>query len=216
MTVSQGGTVIASTPLNGGNSDAAIAVGRFFSDATLTITDPGSSVTANGDMYVGHGGTGTLIVENFGNLTAGATEGGVAGGLGIGSGSTGSGTSRGGTGTATVTSGGTIDDLGAMTIGGTGVDGSLGVSDGGKVIATDHIRLGTGATVDGTYYFGAGTLDVNAGGTVEVLGAGPSRHRRASRSAIRRSAPARSRSRGPARWSISAAIPSTWGITAPR
>ena len=171
MTVSQGGTVIASTPLDGGNSDAAIAVGRFASSATLTITDPGSSVTANGDMYVGHAGTGSLVVENFGNLTAGASEGGASGGLGIGSGSTGVGTSRGGTGSATVTSHGTITDLGGLTIGGTGVNGSMSVSDGGKVIATDHIRLGAGATVDGTYYFGAGTLDVNAGGTVEVLGA---------------------------------------------
>ncbi len=170
MTVSGGGTVTVGTESNAFDASVALAVGHDYANGTLTITDPGSSVTADGNMYVGRGGTGSLVVENYGNLTAGATEGGIAGLLAIGTGQSTAGGAIGGTGSALVTSDGTIDDLGALSVGGNGVNGSMTVTDGGVVDVNGQILLGVGNTIDGTYHTGIGTLDVGAGGTVAIVG----------------------------------------------
>ncbi|HEY1489203.1 MAG TPA: hypothetical protein VGF84_24065 [Micromonosporaceae bacterium] len=153
--VSQGGTPTAGTDDKHGNVGVAIAVGRLFSNATITITDPGSSVTANGNMYVGRGGTGTLIVENHGVLTAGATEGGTGGTLNIGLGNTSYVGGIGGSGSATITNHGTVDDLGVMTIGGQGVNGAVSVDDGGLLTVQTDIHVGLGVINGGTYYTGS-------------------------------------------------------------
>ncbi|MBV9783263.1 MAG: Hint domain-containing protein [Acidisphaera sp.] len=162
MTVSQGGSVTVGTPVNSSSASAAAAIGRA-GNATLTVTDPGSSFTANGNMYVGRSGASTLSIENYGNLTAGS-----GGTFSVGVGNSTTATNIGGTGTATVTTNGTLNDLGLFDLGGNGVSGTVNVNGGGLVKAAGQIRIGVGSTIAGTYYTGNGTLDIGAGGTVEL------------------------------------------------
>ena len=60
LTVSQGGTVLAGTPNS--NTIAALDIGRY-GVGSMFLTDPGSTVTADGFMLVGRGGSGSLQIE---------------------------------------------------------------------------------------------------------------------------------------------------------
>ena len=186
LTISQGGTVKSGT--TDSSVTNAFTVGRQ-STGTVTITDAGSSLTADGAVYVGRTGTGSLAVKNHATMTVGLDGKGV-GGLTIG-GSNANATAAtsvyvGGSGTATVTSDGYIDSLQNVYVGSTGTDGTLTVDDGGTVEAANRILVGNSGTVaaggtvttstgtttvaTATTFTATGTIDVDAGGTLKTDG----------------------------------------------
>jgi len=162
----------ASATFGSTNSDslAAVGIGRA-GDGALTVDGSGSTVTSDGGVYVGRGAAGTLVVSNQAvfNETAAATY------FEVGDGSSSSNSHVGGTGSATVESDGTLSAAGDLRIGGYGVNGAVTVSTGGLVSATAStsataIGLGVSGTVDGVFESGTGSLDIEAGGTVDVAG----------------------------------------------
>lgn len=141
--------------------------------AQVQVEDAGSRLIANGYVLLGRGGDATLTIENDASMLANdATLNG--GGMGIGAGRSagpGSTTAIGGSGTATVTTDGVLDvnsNTSGITVGGNGVDGLLSVDSGGVVLTGTGMTIGTATKANGTIYGGAGTLDIGAGGTVEV------------------------------------------------
>ncbi len=185
LTVSQGGSVISGTANS--NLISALAIGRQ-GNGTVTVTDPGSQMTANGVLYVGRGGTSSLIVENQGSVVIGL-DGTNTGNLAIG----GEGTSTGGTlfmggiGTAQITSGGAATSQSNINV---GLDGSTGFLNliGGTAVADgllhigDSVTLSPGATLISpigttsvtttTVESGTGVVTVGAGGLLQANGAG--------------------------------------------
>lgn len=193
LTVSMGGTVVAST-LNSA-SLSALSVGKL-GNGSVTITDAGSSIDTTGAVYVGRAGTGTLTVENHGSLVLSPDPTSNAnlaiGGAGLTSGTV-SGTVTntlfmGGSGTALVTNDGLISTQGGVTIGENGAAGTLTVNNGGTVLAATHFEIGAsislaagttlistaGTTVasSGTIIGSAGSVAIGPGGTVIADGAG--------------------------------------------
>jgi T5SS/PEP-CTERM-associated repeat protein/autotransporter passenger strand-loop-strand repeat protein len=187
LTVSQGGSVAAGTADS--SLISALAIARQGS-GTVTVTDPGSQVTANGFVYVSRGGTGSLIVENQGSVAIGF-DGKGAGGLQIGGGGTSTGGTLfvGGTGTALITAGGSVFSEGVIEVGLNGSTGSLTVADG--AVQTDgQLRIGastvvaTGGTVisptsttvvlSPTVETGTGAVTVGSGGVLTVDQSGSS------------------------------------------
>ena len=164
MTVSQGGSVIAAT-LNS-NVLTPMAIGSH-GNGTLTVTDAGSQVTAVGEPFVGSAGTGTLTVESGASFLVEPDETGLAGLIvGVGRPS-----STGGLGIATVTSGGVLIDEGYLTVGESGTQGELTVSDGGTIEVGTSLLVGNTNTIAiGETYAGNGTLTIGAGSTVELTG----------------------------------------------
>ncbi|WP_158923365.1 Hint domain-containing protein [Acidisphaera sp. S103] len=170
LTVSQGGSVNATT--YNSNLYNSIAIGRL-GNGTLTVTDPGSRVSANGLVYVAHTETGTLTVENSATFLATPDATGVAGVI-IGEGND---NGVGGTGIADVTTGGDLLSQGYVIVGLRGTAGQLTVN-GGTVQVGTTLAVGTGGTITGTggviandtTESGNGTLSIGTGGTVELTG----------------------------------------------
>jgi collagen type I alpha len=178
-TTDSSGTLIveggASATFGSTNSDAlaAIGVGRG-GDGTITVDgsgSPGTTLTANGGVYIGRGAAGVLVISNDGvlNETVANTY------FQIGVGSSSSNSHIGGTGSATVESDGTLSIAGFLLVGGNGVNGALTISTGGIVSATvstldSGIQIGNSATITGTPELGTGSIEIDAGGTLEATG----------------------------------------------
>ena len=127
LTVSHGGSVTVGTANS--NINTSLAIGRL-GNGTLTLTDPGSEVTANGIAYVAHTATGTLLVENSATFLAAWTVG--VGGIIIGDGNT---HGVGGIGFGTIETGGVLDSQGYVYVGYEGTEGQLTILNGGTVQA---------------------------------------------------------------------------------
>jgi T5SS/PEP-CTERM-associated repeat protein len=186
LVISLGGKVVSGTPDNA--TFSAVGVGRE-ANGSITITDPGSSETANGQFYVGRVAAGTLTVENHGSLSVGVDglgNGGLnIGGAGLASGST---LIAGGSGTGFVTTSGDVFSQQNVTVGENGTDGALTINGGGTVEAGRALLLGNSITLvagdtiispSGTTTVTAptvasanGTITVGAGGLLKVDGTG--------------------------------------------
>ena len=93
-----------------------------------------------------------------------------ASGMTIGRGGTAAGFT-GGSGTATVTSGGLLEINSAITgmaVGGYGVNGTLNISNAGRVLTGIGMTVGTATNIAGVVRGGSGVVNVSAGGTIEV------------------------------------------------
>ena len=191
LLVSQGGTVLA------GSQDealgSALSIGRR-STGSVTITDPGSNITADGVVNVGRAGDGSLTVENHGTLTSLTDTTGVAGidigGPGVGGVSTSNGvtyTMVGGSGSALVTGSGYMFSLQTINVGTGGTDGTLTVDQGGTAEAGTQIIIGNSVSVaagdtifnpvgsiisSGTVIGTTGVLNVAPGGVPKADGSG--------------------------------------------
>jgi T5SS/PEP-CTERM-associated repeat protein len=180
MLISQGGTVLGGTPYA---ADEAITIGGS-AGATggLTVTDAGSELLATGQLSVGLGGAGSLLIENQGTVVSGnntvdKSEGFDAGQL------------AGSSGEVTVTgSGSKLSNTGRFVVGDAGA-GSLSTvvttpgtvtSLAGATIANAASASGSSASVTGTGSnwqitgalqvgaAGAGALDISDGGRVSA------------------------------------------------
>ncbi|MGA3400036.1 MAG: hypothetical protein ABSC95_12520, partial [Acetobacteraceae bacterium] len=171
LTVAQGGTV----DVGSANSSLIYSLGIANDGGTgaVTVTGAGSSLTANGYLLDGRGGSGSLTVENDGVVVvndAALTGSGIGIGAGRSAGPNGA-DNFGGNGVAVITSGGTLDlnsTVSGMTVGGNGVSGALTVNHSGMVLAGTGLTVGTATSASGTIYGGNGQLNIGTGGTVEV------------------------------------------------
>jgi T5SS/PEP-CTERM-associated repeat protein len=161
--VSDGATAEFSTTNNA--LLGAVSVGRG-GTGTLEVDGAGSRLTANGTAFFGRSGSGVLVVSNSGVLDETAAADNVQ----VGWGNNSNNSHVGGTGTATITSKGTLLAAGKILIGGFGVDGSVTASDGGLITTASQIVLGDSVVINSTPESGNGTLDVDAGGTVQTTG----------------------------------------------
>ena len=158
--VAQGGSLFAATP----NSNVSTSI--ELDNGTLTVTDPGSEVTARGVVVIARTATGTLTVENSATFLAATDPVGIAA-LNVGAGGTGG---FGGTGVADILSGGNLISQGNITVGRRGTAGQLNVN-GGTVQVGTTLTVGAGGTIaPGTVEPGSGTLTIGVGGTVELTG----------------------------------------------
>jgi T5SS/PEP-CTERM-associated repeat protein len=174
LTVAQAGTIVVGSPNSGAFSGLSIANGSGGGGTgKVTVTDVGSTLTSNGYVLIGRGGTASLTIKNgacflvndslFNGSGIGIGAGRDAGPVSI--------ANVGGNGTATVTSGGRLtlnSTTSIIRVGGNGVTGTLNVDDGGTVLTTNGITVGTATEVNGTVYGGTGRLNIGIGGTVEV------------------------------------------------
>jgi T5SS/PEP-CTERM-associated repeat protein len=160
LVISQGGKVVSGTPDNA--TFSAVGVGRE-ANGSLTITDPGSSETANGLFYVGRAAAGTLTVENHGSLNVGVDGLGKGdlniGGAGLANGST---LVAGGSGTGLVTTSGDAFSQQNVIVGENGTDGALTINGGGTVEAERALLLGNSVTL------AVGDTIISPGGTTTV------------------------------------------------
>ena len=152
------------------NSLAAIGLGRG-GNGNITVDGTGSVLTSNGGVYIGRGAAGVLVISNGGvfDESAAGTY------FQIGDGASGSTSHIGGTGSATVESNGTLSVAGDLHVGGYGVNGSLTISTGGLVTSTvssgtTGIGVGASGTISGNLVTGNGSIEVDAGGTLEAVG----------------------------------------------
>ncbi len=154
VTVQNGGLLHADGFINAGGHTG----GPTTATGTITITGPGSAMTAGQDINIGFIGRGTL------NLLAGATA--TAGGaFRIGTLAT-------GTGTATIDGAGTSITAASMTVGDAGT-GTLSLLGGATATAGGAFSVGASATGVGTALIdGAGTSLTAASMTVGDAGAG--------------------------------------------
>lgn len=150
----------------------------------VTVGDPGSRIDASSNISVGAQGTGSLLIENGGVVTAqnrveisGFRSNGTATVTGVGSQLT-AGTSLTvanfhpdgfngfATGTLTIADGGTVANTGDGFIAGRLANiGTVNVGDGGAPAAWNN---GSSLFVGGGNGNGSATLNVNAGGIVNV------------------------------------------------
>jgi T5SS/PEP-CTERM-associated repeat protein len=148
VTVNGGATAKSGSQFT--TDSALYLAGVAGSRGTLTVTDTGSTFAVAGLAQIGLAGTGTLLVENHGTVTAESFD---------------AGTDIGASGTATVTGPGSqLDVTGQFTVGDQGL-ASLSIGAGGTATAgTIDIGLHAGAN---------GTIDLEgAGATLSVTGAG--------------------------------------------
>ena len=145
LTVSQGATVLTGSV----NSSiySALGIARQ-GDGSVTVSDAGSTLVANGDVYVGRAGSGSVTVENDGRVTIGL-DGQGNGSISIGGAGYSSGTILyvGGSGTGLVTTGGDLFSTQSVVVGENGTDGTLTIDNGGTVEAGQNIVLGASTTV---------------------------------------------------------------------
>jgi fibronectin-binding autotransporter adhesin len=185
LTVSQGGSISATTPNS--NSFAALTVGRR-STGSLTVTDSNSSLAASGAASIGLAGAGNLLVENHGSLSIGV-DGEGNDGIAIGGAALNGNTLyAGGSGTAQVVSNGDLFSTQSIIVGENGDSGALTINTGGTVEAGQQLFLGstatlasggtlitsTGSTTVGstTVETGNGVINVGAGGVLKIDGTG--------------------------------------------
>lgn len=180
LTVSSGGTVRSGTT-NSDNLSALAAARGPGSAATITVTGAGSSITAQGYVYIGRAGAGTLLVDQGGSFTGGGAS--VGGGTGvsnltaiaIGDGTAGvnafTGIANsplyfGGTSAARIANGSVLHSLGNLNVGRRGTTGSLVVDTGSTVTADTETQIGSGTDRPGA----AGTLAVQGGSILKTGG----------------------------------------------
>jgi collagen type I/II/III/V/XI/XXIV/XXVII alpha len=156
----------------------ALAIGRAGA-GLVTVDGAGTTLNANGGIYVGRGGQGTLVASNGAVINQTQASAYVL----IGTGSSSSDDHVGGNGSATVESDATISNAGDLRVGGYGVNGQLTVESGGLVTAVTQaassgesngitgLVVGNSGTVGGDSLSGTGSLEIDAGGTVEIGGA---------------------------------------------
>ena len=188
LMISQGGTVLSGSQNEvAGN---ALSIGRR-STGSVTITDPGSNLTATGVVYVARGGTGSLTIENGGSLSSLLDPNGVAGisvggtGLGIGISSGVTYLITGGSGFASVNTGGDMYSAQSIKVGTDGTEGTLNIGQGGTAEAGSQVVIGTSVTVaagdtiilpsssiisNGTLISSTGIINVSAGGLLQIDG----------------------------------------------
>ena len=167
LTVSQGGTVFSGQQFS---ADAATTIGsNAGAVGDLTVTDTGSTYDADGQIDIGVGGSGSVLIQNGGSLITGGNTIFPRGGLVIGWGS-------GASGNLTVTGAGSnLTNTGQFNVGGSGNNnsgtlqpgsaGTMVIEDGGLVttnlpasgysgpaadIAADPGTDGSSVTVTGT------------------------------------------------------------------
>jgi T5SS/PEP-CTERM-associated repeat protein len=188
LTVSQGASVVAGSPDD--SLFNPLAIGRRAS-GSVTITDKGSTFTANGSVYVGRAGTGSLLVENQGTLADGLDgkgQGGISiGGVGIGTSGTLTYIATGGSGSGLVTGGGVMTTPQGLSVGTNGTNGDLTINAGGTVAAGTTVVIGDSVFVPsgdaiitpsgsftsaGTLIGTSGVLNVGPGGTLTAGGTG--------------------------------------------
>jgi len=174
----------ASFASSNSNVFSALGVGRSGTGA-INVSGAGSSVTANGFVYIGRAGTGTLTVDQGASFTGGAAASGSVGSFSVAIGdgsptldSNGNPNSPlyfGGSGSAQVTNGSTLHSLGSLRVGYRGSAGTLTVGSTSSALADQSIYIGssggdrTGAVGSVTVQ-GAGLL--KSGGTHTVGNAG--------------------------------------------
>ena len=170
LVVEQGGSVAVGTPDD--NQIYSLGIANSGGSGAVTVTDAGSTLSSAGYLLDGRGGSGSLTVENNGLVVV--TDASNGGGVGIGAGR-GLGPSQptnvGGDGSAVVTTGGTLEvnsSTYGISVGGNGVNGSLTVNTGGKVLAGTGMTVGSATAANGTTYGGTGQLYIGAGGTVQA------------------------------------------------
>ncbi len=171
LLIGQGGQVLAATKYAA--DDAVTAGAAAGATGAITVTDPGSALIATGQLGLGVGGQGSLLVENQGAVTTGNNSADTNEGVDIGQ-------TAGGSGTATVTgANSSLSNTGTFVVGDAGL-GSLAVDAGGTVttsanatIANTASAAGSSANVTGGNFLVAGTLvDGNAGAGLLDIGPG--------------------------------------------
>jgi len=131
LTVSQGGSVLAGTTFA---ADAATIIGNQATGVgVLTVSGPGSTYDADGQVDVGTGGTGSLLIQGGGTVLSGNNPVFAQGGFVIGH-------DAGGTGNVTVTGAGSeLINIGQFNVGGSGntSDGTAQVGGVGTMLIED-------------------------------------------------------------------------------
>ncbi len=160
---------------------AALSLGnRTSSGGGLSVTGPGSSAVADGYVYVGRGGTGTLVVNQFGTFIGGSAATGSGTGASAAFGVTiGDGTPNldvngnpnsplyfGGTGVAQVSNGSVLYSRDKLSVGSLGSTGFLLVDTSSQALADGQIVVGGGTDRGG----GTGTVTVQGGSTLRSGG----------------------------------------------
>ena len=180
LTVSAGATARSATA--DGYSLSALSVGNVAgSVGAVTVTGAGSSYVVAGNVYVGRGGSGALVVDQGGSFGGGKIASGdglgahAAFGISIGDGTplinieTGVPNTTfnfGGSGSATVKNGSTLTSLGAIRVGRRGTTGTLLVDTGSTVQAASTIYAGSDTDRTG----GNGAIIVKGGSTLKSTG----------------------------------------------
>lgn len=150
---------------------AALAVSRG-GNGTVNVSGAGSSMTANGYVYVGRAGTGALNVDAGGTFTGGSAASGSTSSYGItigdgspaldANGNPNSPLYFGGTGTAAVTNSSTLHSIGNLRVGYRGTTGTLHVGSSSVARSDQIVVIGGGTDRTG----GDGTVTVDGGGTL--------------------------------------------------
>lgn len=173
LNVLSGATVTVASP----NSAliSALAVGRA-GTGTVSVTGAGSTLTANGYVYIGRAGTATLKVDAGGTFTGGSAAVGSTPSYGVtigdgsptldANGQPNSPLFFQGTGTATVTNSSTLHSLGSLLVGYRGSNGTLTVDTSSTALADREVIVGGGTDRPG----GFGTVTVQGGGTLKSGG----------------------------------------------
>ena len=159
MLVSQGGSVSAAT---GFASDDAVIVGNYAGGAgAITVTDPGSSIDATGQIVVGAAGSGSLTVQNQATVQSGGSA--LTPSQGIDEGQL-----TGSSGTIDVTGSlSLLTNTGGFLVGDASA-GLLSIQSGGTVITTPGTVTGLPGLVVGNTP-GATSSLVNVAGTGSQL-----------------------------------------------
>ena len=154
--VSQGATLLAGTPFA---ADEAIVVGGAGATGALTVTDPGSRVTATGQLAVGLGGAGSLLIENQATVSTGGNSADTTEGFDVAQ-------LAGGSGQATVTgSQALLTNVGRFVVG-DGALGSLSIAGGATVATTPGTASGlAGAVIANAAGASGSSVDVSGGGS---------------------------------------------------
>ncbi len=173
LNVLSGATATVASP----NSSliSALAVGRA-GIGTVNVTGTGSSLTANGYVYIGRAGTATLNVGTGATFTGGSAAAGATPsyGVAIGDGSPtldANGVLNNplyyqGTGTAQITGGSTLHSIGNLLVGYRGSNGVLLVDTSSTAFSDREVIVGGGTDRPG----GFGTLTVQGGSTLRSGG----------------------------------------------
>ena len=158
LLVSQGGSVAAGTRFA---ADSAILVGaNAGGTGAITVSDPGSSLTAVGQFAVGVSGQGSLLIENHGTVTSGANAIDASEGIDIAQ-------DAGASGTVMVTGANSLlSNTGRFVVGDSGA-GSLSIAAGGTVLTSP----GTAAALAGLVVANTAGAD-GSGVTVDGIGSG--------------------------------------------
>jgi T5SS/PEP-CTERM-associated repeat protein/uncharacterized repeat protein (TIGR03803 family) len=189
LLVGQGGAVTASAA-SYTDGEAAIGIGvSAGAVGRATIDGAGSTLAALGALWVAEAGSGTLVVSNGANVTAGgANDGGTglwiaeAGGTGSvqtigGTLTVGDGAQVGAAGTLAASGAGRVSIAGGLSLTAgarVSVDSASAIAAGGAAIVAGAVGIGAGATLAGAglvsgNLVAAGTVDAT-GGSLEVSG----------------------------------------------